>query len=414
MELAFPPMADARDEAYLEQTFPPQPLHGLVSADTITKLEDPTHENHVMSFTAASYRQRLIRLSGILLAGCLCSAAHAVTIDWVTVRNPGNANDTTGYGAVAYEYQIGKYAVTFGQYTAFLNAVAKTDTYSLYNANMGTNFEIAGIARTGSPGGYTYSVINNGGDSSNRPITYVSWWDAARFSNWMANGQPTGAQSSTTTENGAYNVNGATTGSAPGKNAINPNTSAAPTFYIPTENEWFKAAYFSPNYGGLGVPGYYEYATQSDSAPGNTIGNGANQANYFTGDGFSVTQSYGLDSNQNYLTDVGAFSGSSSFYGTFDQNGNVVQWNDLDGLASSGSRRGLLGGDWYERNPFNLSSSSIYSTAPSTENEVVGFRLASSFNSAPVPEIDLAGMGSVLARVTGALGLLERRRLKTS
>jgi sulfatase modifying factor 1 len=230
----------------------------------------------------------------------------------------------------------------------------------------------------------------------------------------MANGQPTGAQSSTTTENGAYNVNGATSGSAPGKNAINPNTSAAPTFYIPTENEWFKAAYFSPNYGGLGVPGYYEYATQSDSAPGNTIGNGANQANYFTGDGFSVTQSYGLDSNQNYLTDVGAFSGSSSFYGTFDQNGNVVQWNDLDGLASSGSRRGRLGGDWYERNPFNLSSSSIYSTAPSTENEVGGFRLAGSVNSAPVPEIDPAGIGSVLALVTGALGLLERRRLKAS
>lgn len=175
-------MAAARDEAYLEQTFPPQPLHGLVSADTITKLEDPTHENHVMSFTAASYRQRLIRLSGILLAGCLCSAAHAVTIDMVTVGNPGNANDTTGYGAVAYEYRMGKYEVTIGQYTTFLNAVAQTDTYALYNANMGANSNVTGIARTGSPGTYSYTVINNGGDSSNRPITYVSWFDAARFS----------------------------------------------------------------------------------------------------------------------------------------------------------------------------------------------------------------------------------------
>ena len=34
--------------------------------------------------------------------------------------------------------------------------------------------------------------------------------------------------------------------------------------------------------------------------------------------------------------------------------------------------------------------------------------------SAPVPEIDPAGMGSVLALVAGALGLLERRRLKTA
>jgi len=34
--------------------------------------------------------------------------------------------------------------------------------------------------------------------------------------------------------------------------------------------------------------------------------------------------------------------------------------------------------------------------------------------SAAVPEIDPAGIGSVLALVTGALGLLERRRLKTA
>ena len=32
--------------------------------------------------------------------------------------------------------------------------------------------------------------------------------------------------------------------------------------------------------------------------------------------------------------------------------------------------------------------------------------------ASPVPEIDPSGMGSVFALVTGALGLLERRRLK--
>jgi len=269
--------------------------------------------------------------------------AHAVTIDMVTVGNAGNSADTTAYGAVAYDYQIGKYDVTIGQYTDFLNAVAATDTYSLYNTNMGTRLNIAGISRSGSSGSYTYSVINNGGNSANRPITYVSWFDAARFANWMANGQPTGAQSSTTTENGAYNVNGATSGNAVVKNAINPNTSAAPTFYIPTENEWYKAAYYSPNYGGTGVAGYFDYATQSDTAPGNTIGGGANQANYNNGV-YSVTQSSSYSSSQNYLTDVGAFTNSASFYGTFDQSGNVNQWNDLDGTA--GSSRGLRGGPW--------------------------------------------------------------------
>jgi hypothetical protein len=91
--------------------------------------------------------------------------------DLVTVGNAGNAADTTTYGGVAYEYQIGKYDVTIGQYTEFLNAVAATDTYSLYNTSMATDLNVAGISRTGSSGSYTYSVINNGGDSSNRPIT---------------------------------------------------------------------------------------------------------------------------------------------------------------------------------------------------------------------------------------------------
>jgi len=41
-----------------------------------------------------------------------------------------------------------------------------------------------------------------------------------------------------------------------------------------------------------------------------------------------------------------------------------------------------------------------------------GNSLAISYSPAAVPEIDPAGMGAVLALVTGALGLLERRRLK--
>ena len=238
-----------------------------------------------MSVTAASYRQRLIRLSGILLAGCLCSAAHAVTIDMVTVGNPGNANDTTGYGAVAYEYQIGKYDVTISQYTAFLNAVDPngTNPNDIYKASMGTNLAIAGISYTAEAGaGSKYAVINSG----NRPITYVGWFEAARFANWMTNGQGSGS-----TETGAYTLNNATSGNAV---AVNPGVA----FRLPTINEWYKAAYYSPNYGGVGSPGYYEYATQSDTAPGNVVGPGTNQANYRIGEVYSVTQSSIFSSSQ--------------------------------------------------------------------------------------------------------------------
>jgi formylglycine-generating enzyme len=117
----------------------------------------------------------------IHIAAALCLLAvpaRAVTLDMVTAGDPGNANDTigAGYGAVNYEYQIGKYAVTIGQYTAFLNAVAATDTYSLYNTNIAFDLNVAGISQTGSSGSYTYSVIDDGGSSCNCPITYVSWF----------------------------------------------------------------------------------------------------------------------------------------------------------------------------------------------------------------------------------------------
>ena len=297
-----------------------------------------------------------------------------LTMTMVTVGNPGNVADVAPYvgsplyGAVAYSYQIGKYDVTVSQYTSFLNAVGSTDTYGLYNASMGTNHTYGGIfgipltvndaqiIQSGTAGTYTYAVLNSTG---NRPITSVSWFDCARFSNWMSNGQPNGAQTSSTTEDGAYNVNGTTTGNAVAANASNPNTSFPPTYRMPLENEWYKAAYYSTNYGGTGVPGYYVYATQNDSRPGTTIGSSPNQANYFSG--------------ISHETDVGAFSGSGSFYGTFDQTGNVQQWNDLDGTA--GSSRGLRGGSFLDL-PGICRSAFRTSRYPSDRSDMLGFRVA--------------------------------------
>jgi sulfatase modifying factor 1 len=335
----------------------------------------------------------------------MAASAHAVTYDLVTVGNAGNANDATGYGAVNYSYQIGKYDVTIGQYTDFLNAVAATDTYSLYSASMGTDLNVAGIAQSGSTGSYTYSVITNGGNSANRPITYVTWWDSARFSNWMANGQPTGAQSSTTTENGAYDLANWTSGNAPAKNVTNPNTSAAPTFYIPLENEFYKAAYYSPVLNSS-AGGYYAFATQSNTDPGNIIGSGANQANYMVRNAYSVTQSTSYSESQNYLTDVGAFSGSGSFYGTFDQSGNVFQWNDLDG--TSGFSRGLRGAGWNYSSPYTVSSDYRTSSGPSYETSFIGFRLASPV-AVPEPSTWVMGLAGLAC---GGYSMFRRRRAR--
>jgi sulfatase modifying factor 1 len=354
---------------------------------------------------------------GLAALACLLASpalATPITIDMVTVGNPGNGTDpATGsiYGRVDYSYQIGTYSVTIGQYTAFLNAAdpSGANPNDIYNASMGTDLNIAGISYTsGASTGAKYSVMSVSGSSpfggvtaANRPITYVSWFDAARFANWMANGQGNGS-----TENGTYDLANAAAGNPPAKNLINPNTNAAPTFYIPNENEWYKAAYFSPNYGGVGVAGYYDYATQSDSPPGNIIGSGTNQANYNAGAGYSVTQSASYSASQNYLTDVGAFSGSGSFYGTFDQSGNVYQWNDLNGTA--GSPRGLRGGFWNGNDPYELSSSSSVEDDPSIEGNNIGFRLASPV-VVPEPTTWVMGLAGIAC---GGWQMYRRRRAR--
>ena len=330
----------------------------------------------------------------VVLAMGSFARADLVSYQMVTVGDAGNAADSTGYGAVAYEYQIGKYEVTIGQYAAFLNAVAQSDPYSLYNTGMASDLNVAGISRTGSSGSYTYSVITNGGNSANRPITYVSWFDAARFANWMQNGQGSGS-----TETGAYTlVGGQTSGTAPARNP-------GATFSIPTENEWYKAAYYK----GSGTnAGYWYYATQSYGAPGNNVGSSPNNANYKLGGVYAVTHA-GYSSTQNYLTDVGAFTNSQSAYGTFDQSGNVSEWNDLTGAP--GAYRGRRGDRWITPDPYGLSVGFREVSDTWLEDSGMGFRLAGA-PSTPVPEIDPAGLGSVLALVTGALGLLERRRMK--
>jgi formylglycine-generating enzyme required for sulfatase activity len=320
----------------------------------------------------------LVFLAGIALS---TPAFAVVSIDYVSVGNAGNAADAaTGslYGSVGYAYNIGKNEVTISQYAEFLNNAAQTDTNGLWNSNMGSNANIAGITRAGSSGSFSYSVTGSG----LRPITYVSWYDAARFTNWMHNGQGSGS-----TETGAYTLTGNT-------GLIIKNVGA--TVWLPSESEWYKAAYYDPNKGGAGVGGYWEQATQSNTVAGNTIGV-ANSANYFDGD-LAVTQSGSYSASQNYLTDVGAYGANSdSAYGTNDQAGNVFEWND----AVIGSSRGLRGSSW-DGPSFGLPASYRVDTTPPDGSSAVGFRVAS------VPE------PSALLLVSIAAGVLLTRRRRCS
>jgi len=296
--------------------------------------------------------------------------AQPVTIAFSHVADPGNAADTTGFGSVPYTYDIGTYFVTVTQYATFLNSVATTaDTYGLYDSEDYDATNHTGIMRSGSgavAAPYVYTVA---GTSGNDPMTYTSWLDSARFCNWLHNGQPSGAGETTaTTEEGAYTLDGDTQSGGESRNPY-------AAYWIPSEDEWYKAAYYSQALNS-GTGGYWTYATRSDTPPGNTVGSGINEANYFRGT-YCVTGSATTTSTVDYLTPVGSFPDSSSYYGTYDQSGDVYEWTD--GLTfpnnNGAPERHVRGGAWYTGAAALTSTSSILDAAHAIQPSV-GFRVA--------------------------------------
>ncbi|MFN6044431.1 MAG: SUMF1/EgtB/PvdO family nonheme iron enzyme, partial [Verrucomicrobiota bacterium] len=95
-------------------------------------------------------------------------------------------------------------------------------------------------------------------------------------------------------------------------------------------------------------------------------------------------------------TDVGSYTDDGSSYGTFDQGGNVWEWNDA---VISGSSRGLRGGSWDDSGLY-LASAYRIDYDPSVEVLGIGFRLAS------VPEPS----SFVLSVLASGVVLLRRKR----
>jgi len=336
-------------------------------------------------------------LAVVAVCACGLTAWADVVIDSVTVGNPGNAGEWSGQsyggagpdricGAVSYTYDIGTYEVTAGQYTDFLNSVAVTDTYGLYNPYMHydayPNELGCNIQRTGSPGSYSYSVAP---DWANRPVNYVSWGDAARFSNWLHNGQPTGLQDLDTTEDGSYYLNGATTAAE----LVSVVRESDASWVIPSEDEWYKAAYHK-NDGGTG--NYYDYPMSDDGVPSNQLvdpdpGNSANF--YQTEYGYTIGGPY-------WRTEVGEFENSASPYGTFDQGGNVWEWNEAIPYTESRGLRGGAFGNYEEY--YDLHAAWRGNDSAAVEGEWIGFRLSQVPEPATSVLLTLAAVGFIRRR----------------
>ena len=325
-----------------------------------------------VSWMASWERSLLLSLGLAIFAG----PVSAVTIDWVTVGDPGNPADTASNcfaancGSVAETYRISQYEVTNAQYAEFLNAKAADDPLGLYNANMGSNAQ-GGITRAGSSGSFTYSVKDG---FANKPVNYVSFYDSLRFINWLNNGQ-----GSADTETGAYTLEG---GTATPSNGTTVMANPGADIFLPSENEWYKAAYWDP-----GTQSYFDYPAGSNSQTACAAPTGlANRAN--------------CDNAVGGVTDVGAYTGSASPSGTFDQGGNVWEWNEE---ILGGSSRGIRGGS--ERSLASELAASFRSIGlvPSSENVNIGFRVAS---LAPEPTTSLP---AVIA-LAGLAARQERRK----
>jgi formylglycine-generating enzyme len=316
-----------------------------------------------------------LKVVALILAGFASSnAAQAqVTFDWAVVGDPGNAPDILypssnpdnfRFGAVNYTYRISRHEVTNSQYSEFLNRVAASDPNNLFNPSMDIN-------RSGNSGSYAYSPNPI---YENNPVRYVSYIDAMRFTNWLHNGQGNGG-----TESGAYTIG----------NGINETRAVGAQYFIPSENEWYKAAYYDPRVASQGGPSgddnYWFYPTLHDSDPiAEPPSGGVNSANYNSAVGDT--------------TMVGAYSSTTGFYGTFDQGGNLSEWNESVIFSTDRIHRG---GSWANAS-IRLSAGSRRSDLPTAEIGGLGFRVA----AAGIPE---PNTGLLIAMGVLVLSLQRRK-----
>ena len=281
------------------------------------------------------------------------SGDNAFTMDFVTIGNPNNAADTTGdpnpVGSVAYTYNLGKYEVSRDMITKANSA----GTLGITLADM----------------------TSYGGDGVNRPATGISWYEAARYVNWL---------NTSTGGTAAYKFSGSTfqlwsEGDA-GYNANNMFRNSLAKYVIASRDEWYKGAYGSPD----GT--WYNFPTGTDSKPSAVAG--GTDPN---------TAVYGGQAGPADITNAGGLSS----YATMGQGGNVWEWNETayDGTNNTaGENRELRGGSWNNTSS-RLGASYRLFDNPSSEDYVYGFRVAS------VPEPSTG-----LLVLLGLSGLLLKRR----
>jgi formylglycine-generating enzyme required for sulfatase activity len=327
-------------------------------------------------------RTRRITLFVLAITAILLwtTTTQALTLNMVTIGDPGNPDfDGQGGGSIAATYEIGATEVTVADWVEFLNAAdADADNdKGLWGGAMQNN-ALGGVSKN--PGAAEGSRFEVQAGEGNHPINFVNLYDVMRFANWMNNGQ-----GSSDTEDGSYTLLG---GKIPTNDTADTPIERNPgaTWVIPNYNEWAKAGFYDPRDiadGGVADGGgWYYYANQSSDPPiAEAPPGGANSANY----NLAV----------NALTDVGAYTQSSSYYGTYDQNGNLIEWTDYvsgGGDFASGPWRWKTGGHFGGATSF-MTLGAHPNQGPSSAADSLGFRLVK-LSAVSGPACDLTGDSS--------------------
>jgi len=281
------------------------------------------------------------------------SGSNTFGIDFVNIGNAGNAADSTGYGAVPYIYRVGTYEVT-------QDAITKATASGMSNVTAGP---------------YTGS----------QPATTISWYEAAAFVNWL--NTSTGNQAAyNLTFSGSWSMTLWSSGQAWTAGGQNLYRHKDAYYFLPSENEWYKAAYYNP-----GGSNYFLYPTASSSVP-TAVASG-------TTSGTAVYN--GVASVPAAVTNAGG----SSPYGTMGQGGNVWEWNEsaFAGTNSSSSEaRTMRGGARSSLTVVDLRSlGGRVNNVPTDQNFLIGFRVAS------IPE---PSTYALLLLGAGAVYLWKRRK----
>lgn len=288
----------------------------------------------------------------------------AFTMEFVDITG-GTTADDTGFGAVPYDYRMGKHEVT----RAMVDA---------YNASGGGPFIEM----------FDYEAFGvSGGNRPDRPATGVIWNHAARFVNWLNVSSGFAPAYKFTSILGADdNITLWTAGEA-GFNPANPFRNSYAFYFLPSEDEWYRAAYYDPVRGS-----YWDYATGSDAPPRPVrAGTRAGTAVY------------------NHVSDTGPAdvtnAGGLSPFGTMAQNGNAAEWAESGSSPPNdfpGEPRVRRGGDWQMPPIGDLlisSSRDSLPPGPAFRSSDLGFRVA----ALPEPS-------TVVLVLLGCWGVMGRRR----